>query len=154
MASTGRTVPKHITFKIDDSGGTLRTIECVKSINGVGIEYDAADVTCMTEALKNVLPGHGDCTITVVGNFSNTADTGFHTVFSKIVGVNTALSMDIQIGVRSAWDEGEPQFGITSSGTSGMLCKEYTVNPESMECTAVLRVSGATAPAWGTVAET
>ena len=153
-AQTGRTVEKWITFKIDDSGGTLRTVIGTKSINGVGLTYDEMDVTALADALKNVLPGHPDLSITVVGKFDNTADTGFHTVFSGINGGNTPLSMDIQIGVRHAWESGEAQFGITSSATSGMICTSYVVDPNASEATATLKVMGGTAPAWGTLVET
>ncbi len=153
-AQTGKTVSKWVGFFIDDSGGTLRNVTGVKSINGIGLDYEEADVTAFADAIKNVLPGHPDLTIDVVSNFDNTADTGFHTVFSSLVGGNTPLSMDIQIGMRHAWEAGEPQFGITSTSTSGMICTGYTVNPDSMEATAKLRVYGGTAPAWGTTAET
>jgi hypothetical protein len=152
-ANTGRTVSKWGTFKIDDSGGTLRTIVGVKSINGVGLAYDEVDVTSLFEMIKNVLPGQADLSITVVGHIDTTADTGFHTVFSAIAGGVTPLSMDIMIGIRHAWDA-EPQFGITQSATSGMLCTSYVVNIDSMEATATLKVFGPTAPAWGVVAET
>ena len=154
MASqTGRTVSKWVTFKIDDSGGTLRTVVGVKSINGVGLEYEAVDVTALTEAIKNALPGQADLTITVVGHIDNTANTGFHTVFSGINGGVTPLSMDIQVGVRHAWESGEPQFGIDATASAGMICTSYVANMDSMEATAVLKVMGGTAPAWGIAAE-
>ena len=153
-AQTGRTVEKWVTFKIDDSGARLRTVAGVKSINGVGLTYDEMDVTALADALKNVLPGHPDLTITVVGKFDNTALTGFHTVFSGINGGNTPLSMDIQIGMRHAWEDTEPQFGITSTATSGMICTSYVVDVNASEATATLKVMGPTAPAWAGTAET
>ena len=148
MASTGRTVSKHVTFKINNV-----TVVGVKSINGVGLDYDAVDVTALTEALKNALPGQADCTITVVGHLDNTATTGFHTVMSALNGAATPLALDIQVGVRSAWDAGEPQFGITASTTSGCIVTSYVVNIDAMEATAVIKIFGSTAPAWGTTAE-
>ena len=150
---TGRTVSKWVNFQIDDSGGTLRTVVGIKSINGVGLDYDASDVTALTEAIKNVLPGQADLQITIVGHIDNTASTGFHTVFSGINGVNTPLSMDIQVGIRHAWEAGEPQFGIDATATAGMICTSYVANIDSMEATAILKVMGGTAPAWGTTAE-
>ena len=151
---TGRTVSKHVTFKCDDSGGTLRTVTGVKSINGVGLNYDEIDVTAFADALKNFLPGHADFSMDVTGELDSTADTGFHIVFSGVVGVATPLSFDTQFGMRHAWESGEPQFGMTSSATSGVICTAYTVSPDATEATATLRVMGGTAPAWGTTAET
>ena len=152
-AQTGRTVSKHVAFKIDDSVGTVREI-AVNSINGVGLVYDEMDVTAFMDAIKNVLPNHPDLNITISGPFDNTASTGSHTVLSGVVGGNTPLTMDIQFGIRHAWEAEEPQFGITSSATSGMLVTSYVVNPDDMTYTATLRVMGGTAPAWGTAAET
>jgi hypothetical protein len=63
------------------------------------------------------------------------------------------LSLDIQIGIRHAWESGEPQFGITSSASVGYLCHSYTVDMGANTWSAVLDVFGATAPAWGTSAE-
>ena len=151
---TGRTVPKWGALHLDDSGGTLRTIVGVKSINGVGLAYDETDVTGLFELIKNSLPAQADLTVAITGHMDNTADTGFHTVFSAINGLYTPLSMDIQIGIRHAWESGEPQFGITSSASSGMWCSSYVVDISSMEATATLKVYGSTAPAWGTAAET
>ena len=153
-AQTGRTVEKWVTFKIDDTVPTLRTVTGVKSINGVGLTYDEMDVTALADALKNVLPGHPDLTINVVGKFDTTALTGFHTVFSAVNGGNTPLSLDIQVGMRHAWEAGEPQFGITSSATSGMICTSYVTDVNAMEATATLKVMGPTAPAWAGTAET
>lgn len=154
-AQTGRTVSKYVTFKIGDTGNAnLITVAGVKSIAGVGIQYDEMDVTAFADAVKNFLPGHGNFSIDVVGNFDNTASTGFHTVFSAINGLTTPLTMDVQFGVRHAWESGEPQFGITATATSGVIVTNYTVDPNNMEATATIKLMGGTAPAWGTAAET
>ncbi len=157
-AQTGRTVSKFCNFIVDDSGGTLRNIP-VDSINGVGLEYDEAEVTAFQDAIKNVLPGHPDLTIEISGPFDNSAVaasptlSGSHTVLKDIAGGNTPLSLDVQIGIRHAWEAGEPQFGISSSSTIGMLCTKYTVDLADMKYSATFRVMGGTAPAWGTAAE-
>ena len=155
-AQTGRTVPKHMSFSITDSGGTLRTITGFTSISGTGLDYEDMDVTALADAIKNSLPGQPDITLTVNGRFDTTALTGFHTVFSALPGVMTVKSFDLKIGMRQAWEEGEPQFGMTSSsGTnSGVWVKSYTKADNGIDATAVLRVMGPVAPAWGTVAET
>lgn len=150
---TGRTVNKYITLKVDDSGGTLRTIVGTESIGGVGVDYDSVDVTALEDAINNVLQGRGTVVIPLTGQFDNTADTGFHVVFSAVNGLNIPLSFDIQFGVRHAWETGEQQFGITSSATSGALVRNYKVSGD-LKCSCELVMYGATAPAWGTAAET
>lgn len=158
-AQTGRTVSKWTDFRVDDSAGTLRSIP-VDSINGVGLTYDESEVTAFQDAIKNVLPNHPSCQITITGPFDNSAAaaagtlSGSHTILSGIVGGNTPLSLDIQIGMRHAWESGEPQFGITSSSTVGFLCTAYSVDIASMKYSATFSVMGGTAPAWGTAAET
>lgn len=153
-ANTGRTVSKWTEVHIDDSGGTLREI-AVSSINGVGLTYDETDLTAFMDAIKGALPNTPDCRITISGPFDTTASTGSHTVLSAINGGVTPLTLDIRVGIRHAWEAGEPQFGITSSATSGFLCKNYTVDPSSMTYSAELYMfPGSDAPEWGVAAET
>lgn len=153
-AQTGRTTQKWVAFLVDDSSGTLRNIP-VDSVNGVGLTYDEVELTAFTDAIKGVLPAHPDVTITITGPFDTTANTGSHTVLSGIVGGTTPLSLDVQVGMRHAWESGEPQFGITSSATSGFLCTEYIPNVNEGKYSAKFRMyPGSTAPAWGTAAET
>ena len=151
---TGRTVGKYVTVKMEDAGTTLRTIVGTQSIGGVGITYNEVDVTALEDALTNYLNGHGDMSLSFTDNVDNTADTGFHVVFSALNGLQVPLSFDIQIGVRHAWESGEPQFGITGSATSGVIVTSYIVDPASMTATATVKTFGGTAPAWGTAAET
>ena len=152
-AKTGRSVSKYLTFKLEDSGQSIRTVVGVKSISGVGVTYGEMDVTALNDAMVNVLNGQGDMSISVTGHLDSTADTGFHTVFSALNGLQVPLTMDIQLGIRQAWDA-EPQFGISGTATSGVIVTSYVVNVDNMEATATLRVFGGTAPAWGTSAET
>lgn len=158
-AQTGRTVSKWVDFRIDDNGGTLRSIP-VSAINGVGLAYDETDVTAFQDAIKNVLPGHPDLVISITGPFDNSVVaaagtlSGSHTVLKDIDGGVVPLSMDIQIGIRHAWEAGEPQFGISASATSGMICTAYNFDPGAGTYTAQFRVMGGIAPAWGTAAET
>jgi hypothetical protein len=159
-AQTGRTHSKWIYFIVDDSAGTLRNIP-VNSINGIGLTYDEMDVTAFQDAIKNSVLGHPDAPIEISGPLDSSAAaavpslSGSHTVLSVICGANTPLSLDIQVGVRHAWESGEPQFGITSSAVNGYLCSAYTVDPSSMTYSAKFVLSaGSAAPAWGTAAET
>ena len=159
-ANTGRTVSKWMDFRVDDSAGTLRSIP-VNSVNGVGLDYPFKDVTAFQDALKGVLPEQPDCQIEIKGPVDTSAAatagtlSGSHTVLSNLAGGNTPLSLDVQLGIRQAWESGEPQFGISSSSTSGFLCSSYIVDVNSMEYTAKFAMfPGSSAPAWGTSAET
>lgn len=159
-AQTGRTVSRWVDFIIDDSGGTLRSIP-VTSINDVGLDYPFKDVSALQDALKGVLPEQPDCVIKIKGPFDNSVAaaagtlSGSHTVLSGIDGGSTPLSLDIHVGIRHAWESGEPQFGITASATSGFLCHGYKVNIEDMTYEAEFAMyPGSSAPAWGTAAET
>ena len=157
-AQTGRTVTKWTDFQIDDSGGTLRSIP-VDSINGVGLVYDEVELTAFQDAIKGALPGHPDSVITITGPFDNSVVaaagtlSGSHTVLSAIDGAATPLTLNIEVGMRHAWEAGEPTFGITSSATSGYLCFDYQQQGEKYS--AKFRMfPGSSAPAWGTAAET
>jgi len=156
---TGRTVSKWVDFRVDDSAGTLRSIP-VNSINGIGLTYPEVDLTAFQDAIQGALPNTPDCTITISGPWDTTAAqtvgtlSGSHTVLSAIVGLLVPLTLDIQVGVRHAWEAGEPQFGITSSAVNGFLCFEYLFDPSAGTYTAKFRMSpGSIAPAWGTAAE-
>ena len=158
-ANTGRTTSKWVSFNVDDSAGTLRTIP-VDSINGVGLTFDEVELTAFQDAIKGVLPAHPDCTITITGPFDTSAAaaagtlSGSHTVLSGINGGVTPLTLDVQVGIRHAWESGEPQFGITSSAANGFLCTDYQVDVNAGKYSAKFRVyPGSVAPAWGTAAE-
>ena len=158
-AQTGRTHFKHIDFIVDDSSGTLRSIP-VNEINGVGLEYEELDLTAWQDAIMGALSGHPNCEIDIKGPWDTTAAqaagtlSGSHTILSGINGGSTPLSLDVQVGVRQAWESGEPQFGITSSATSGFLCRSYVPDLNTMTYSAKFSMfPGSSAPAWGTAAE-
>ncbi len=57
-ANVGRTHAKHITCKIDNSGGTLTDISAyVNQIGTVGLNFDAPDTTAYSDGVKNVVIG-------------------------------------------------------------------------------------------------
>lgn len=159
-AQTGRTTFKHIQFNVDDSGSTLRSIP-INSLSVVGIQYDEQDVTAFQDAVNGALPSMPDAPIEISGPFDNTAAqtvgtlSGSHTILSAINGLMTPLSLDVQFGIRHAWESGEPQFGITASAANGYICTRYTVDVSNMTYTArFVLYPGSAAPAWGTAAET
>ncbi len=156
---TGRTTSKWIDFRIDDSGGTLRSIP-INSLNVVGVEYEEQGLTAFQDAVRGRLPAMPDAPIEISGPFDNSAAaaagtlSGSHTILSGICGGTTPLTLDVQFGIRHAWEAGEPQFGITSSAVNGYLCTRYTVNVADMTYSARFVLSpGSALPAWGTAAE-
>lgn len=157
--NTGRTNFKWLDFIIHDSDGTLRSIP-VTAINGVGFTVATTDQTAFQDAITNALPGHLTCVINIAGPWDSVVVaaagtlSGSHTVLSPLPGLTKPLTLDVQIGVRQAWETGEPQFGITASATSGFLCSSYVVDVGAGTYTASFYVTGVTAPAWGTAAET
>ena len=159
-ANTGRTTLKNTNFIIGDSAATLRNIP-INTLSVVGVTYDELDLTAWQDAVKGALPSMPDAPISISGPFDTAAAgtspalSGSHTVLSALVGLTTPISLDIQIGIRHAWEAGEPQFGITKGAGSGYLVTSYIVNPAEMSYTAELRLyPGSVLPAWGTAAET
>jgi hypothetical protein len=149
-ANTGRSHSKWLTVKVDDSGGTLTDISAyVNTVGQFGLTYDTQDVTAFSNAVKNIVLGQPGAPITLGGPI----DTTINTHMAAINGANTPLTIDLQMGIRHAWEAGEPQFGITSSASSGYLCFAYTVDPVANTWSASFDVFGATAPAFGTAAE-
>ena len=158
-ANTGRTVSRWVSFIVDDTGGTVRTIP-INSINGVGLDYPEKDLTAFQDAVKGALPETPDCVIEIEGPFDTTAAqalgtlSGSHTILNGIAGLSTPLTLDVQIGIRHAWETGEPQFGLTSAAAVGFLCTSYKVNVnDGMYSAKFVVYPGSTAPAWGTAAE-
>lgn len=150
-ANVGRTHSKHIIVKLDNAAGTLTDITAyVNSVGTIGLVYETQDVTAFSDGSKNIVIGQPTASLAIGGPI----DTVIHTHMTAINGLSVPLSLDIQVGIRHAWEAGEPQFGITSSATSGYLCHSYTIDPSANTWSATLDVFGPTAPAWGTAAET
>lgn len=147
-AQTGRTNAKYIQFYLDNSSGTLTDLTAyTKSVGTFGLTYEEQDVTSYSDGVKNVTIGRADAPITVV--FQN--DT---VVFAHLIALSRTvpLTLDIRVGIRHAWEAGEPVFGITSSATSGYLLKDMTMT--DTEITATFSVFGSIAPSFGTAAHT
>ena len=149
-ANTGRSIAKHLTIKLDNSAGTLTDVSAyVDNVGSVGLEYATQDVTAYSDGVRNVVIGQPSAPLAISGPF----DTVMHAQMISLNGVATPLSLDIQVGVRHAWEAGEPQFGISMSATSGYLVHDYKVDINANRWSARLDVFGPTAPAWGTTAE-
>jgi len=157
--TTGRTTYKWTNFIVMPFAGTLRAIP-VNSISACGLTYDEADVTAWQDAIKGVLPTMPSAPIDISGPFDISATaavpaiSGSHTVLASLVGGVTPLTIDIQIGMRHAWEATEPQFGITSSAVNGYLCTKYQVDTAAGTYSAHFDlIAGSIAPAFGTAAE-
>ena len=121
-ANTGRGQSKWIDFRVDDTGGTLRSIP-VTTINGVGVTYDEQELMAIQDQLHNALPNFANAPIDITGPLDTTAVaaaptlSGSHTVLSAINGLSVPLSLGVFVGMRHVWESGEPVFGLTSSAT-------------------------------------
>lgn len=148
-AQTGRSNVKHIQVYLDDSGGTLTDITAgVNTVGQVGLTAATQDYTNWSDGVKNITIGQPSAPLTIGGAWN----TVIHAHMIAIDRGVTPLSLDIRVGIRHAWEAGEPQFGITSSSTSGYLVTGYTT--DFVTWSATLDVFGTTAPAFGTAAET
>lgn len=153
-AQTGRTTPRWTTVSIDDSAGTLRQI-AVSSIGGLELAYEEKDLTAFQDAIKGVLLAQPDFSCEISGPFDTTALTGSHTVLNSVNGLNTPLSFGVFVGMRHAWEAGEPVFGLTSTTANGVLVSKYSVDLENGTYSATIKMAaGSAAPAWGTAAIT
>lgn len=154
VANTGRTTSQWTAFFVDDSGGTLREI-AVNSINGVSLTFPQLDLSAWKDAIRSALPETPDCVISISGPIDSLATTGSFTVLKGIVGEPKPLALDVQVGIRHAWEAGEPQFGISWLATRGFVCRAFDPNLDDMTYTAEFGMyPGSAAPAWGTTAET
>lgn len=149
---TGRTVSRWVAFLFSD-GSAMREL-AVDTINGIGLTYSEVELTAFMDAIKGALPDTPDCAIDIAGPFDTTAN-GAHAVLSAANGVITPRSLDVQVGIRHDWEDGEPQFGITATATSGFIVTDYQFDPATSKYTAKFRlIPGSSVPAWGTAAET
>ena len=159
--ATGRTASKYMKFQIEDSGGTLRDIP-VGSFGDIGITYDEVDVSSLQEAVKGMLSGQGNFSVTITGPFDNTAAatasasgeasedhmSGSHTVLSALNGGNTPRAFGVYIGVQADWSTGDPVFGADNC----VIVTDYKCNDGVNYSATISHVSGGTAPSWGTTA--
>jgi len=150
-AQTGRTHSKWLTVKLDNAAGTLTDISAhVNSVGQFGLTYDTQDVTAFSDAVKNIVVGQPGAPITLGGPIDTV-------IVTQLTAINTStpLSMDLQMGIRHAWEAGEPQFGMSmTANVTGYLLTSFTVDPSANTWSATFDVFGPTAPAWGTAAET
>lgn len=152
-AQTGRTV-QDFTKLLLSSGGSMVDMK-INSLGELGLDYPETDMSSWSDAVKGYLVGKPDFTLDFGGPVDNTATTGPSTVLRAAVGQMTALSFDVQIGVRHAWESGEPQFGLSaaSASNSGVMITKYKESGGMYSATMKLIAGSAVVPAWGSTAE-
>jgi hypothetical protein len=76
---------KDAVFKIDDSGGTLRTLTSyVDNVSGLPGGRDLAEVTAFGDGGTKSIPGLQDVSFTIKGHFDSTATTGPNAVLNSL----------------------------------------------------------------------
>ena len=153
-AQTGRTVQDFTKLYI--SSGAAMVDMKINTLGDLGLDYEEHDMTSWSDAVKGVLVGTPDFTLDFGGPVDNTATTGPSTVLRAKVGVMTASSFDVQLGVRHAWESGEQQFGVSGvvATNSGIMVTKYKESGGFYSATIRMIAGSAAAPAWGTAAET
>jgi len=100
----GRTVLKHARIYVDgyDLSGYSR------SFGPLMCQFDDADLTCITDAVKGALPGHATLGIgTLNGVMDNTASSGLHAVINAPGQQRTVMAV---IGINAAPAQGDPAY--------------------------------------------
>lgn len=153
-AQTGRTVQDWTDLKMGAAGGSMYSMK-IDTIGDVGLDYEEVDMFAFVDAVKGILTGKPGFTLDFGGPIDNTATSGPSTLLRAWVGVPTALSFDFQVGIRHAWEAGEPQFGVTGvvASNSGCMVTKYTESGGKYSATIRMIAGSAAAPAWGTAAE-
>jgi hypothetical protein len=147
-ANTGRTHEKWTQTWLDNAAGTFTNLSAYfNNVGAVGLDLEVVDVTAFSDTVHNFLNGYPTAPL----QWSGPADTVLITHLAAL-DPNTPLSLGIYYGIRHAWEDGEPTFGISSSATSGYVYSGFTLSGGII--TAKFNVFGPTAPAWSTSAFT
>ena len=152
---TGRTVSDWTKLLI--SSGVAMVSLPIDTLGDVGLDYAEEDMSAFFDAVRGVLVGTPDFSLDFGGPMENTATTGVMAIMIAKLGVMTASSFDVQFGIRHAWEDGEPQFGISAGITTnnGVMVTMFKLTNGGSKYSARLRMIApcVTAPAWGTSAE-
>lgn len=128
---------KDAAFKLDDSGGTLRTLTSyVDNVTGLPGGRELSDVTAFGDAGTKSIPGLQNVTFTVSGHFDPTATTGPNAVINSLRTATATASFEY--GPEGA-SNGDTKF----SGECWL--EEYTVDStvrEKVSFSATFRVDG------------
>ena len=142
-------VEKGFRLYWDDSGGTARDLSgdlVPGSVSGGGLTFDEADMTGVSETVRNFLAGHGDSEVSARFHLNDTATTGATTVVNGSNGGTGTLTL--QWGSDGAAPTtGDPEW----EGEYVLLSANVVLdgNRHIHECR--WKPTGSTAPAWGTL---
>ncbi len=143
--NTGKSNAKWIRVFVESSDGGNRDISPSTNNVTIPINYATTDVTGYSDGVTNVTIGQPSMVIAMDGVFSNAATTGSHTVLKGVVGYtgsNAPLTITIQVGIRKAPENGDPEF-------EGLFyCTNYVVNGD-LTWNATFQPASGTVPAWG-----
>jgi hypothetical protein len=124
-------------FKLDDAGGTLRTLTAFLDNVTFSNSVDVADTTTMGTEVKTYLSGHSDATLSISGLYDSTATTGPDVVLQGIVGKESTSSFEYG-------PEGGSTGKVKISGEAFLT--GYEINAaggDAVKFTADFQVSGA-----------
>lgn len=137
-------------LSFDDSGGTARDLSgdlVPGSVSGGGLTYDEADMTGVSESVRNYLSGHAESEIAANFHMNDTATTGATTVLNGQLGSTGTLTL--QWGeAGAAPSAGDPEW----EGEYILLQNNIALDGNKFVHQCVFKPTGSTAPAWGTVA--
>jgi hypothetical protein len=128
-------------FKIDDSGGTLRTISNDVVDYGINVAQELIDTTGLDKSARERITGMSDSDISVNGVF-NPASNMSHDVFKVRTGTRTVT---IQIGGATT---GNPELSMEMQVASYNLTRG---TDGTLNWSAGLNLASGTVPTWGTV---
>lgn len=136
-------------LQFDDSGGTPRDLSVglvPGSFSSGGAAYDSVDMTGVSNSIKNSSFGWGTANISAQFYMDDTATTGAFTVLKEAPYVGTLTSQWGSNG--AAPDTGDPEW----EGEYILLAASVGLSGDRAIISATWEPSGATPPAWGTVA--
>ena len=117
------------------------------SVSGGGLTWDEVELTGVSNAVKNFLAGHADSEVSAKFHLNDTATTGAHTVLVGSDGGTGTLTL--QWGSSGAAPTtGDPEW----EGEYVLLDAHVEIDGNKPVLAARWKPTGATAPAWGTVA--
>jgi hypothetical protein len=142
-------VERGFRFLFDDSGGSLRDLTpglIPGSAQCGGALFESVDMTAVSNSIKNSSFGWGTANITAKFYMDDTATTGAFTLLKAAPYVGTIA---VRFGSNGAAPStGDPEWG----GEYILLGAPVTMEGSRPVMTATWEPSGATPPAWGTVA--
>lgn len=140
--ATGKTHASHISVLVDDYADVQKDISPSVTDVTIPIQHETTNVTGYEDGVINVSIGLANQPLTVRGVFDSTLLVGSHTVLSRVVGdINTARTVVVQVGIRTAWAGGDPYY------TGVFFCTSLVYSGD-MTYTATFLPATTTAPGW------